>query len=303
MQICYLDESGTPEVPGTSSHFVLVGLSMPIAFWREADGAITNLLKVYGLEDAEIHTAWLMRPYLEQSKIPNFASLPWQDRRREVGRLRNAELLRLQRAGGKPLSRTKKFFKATESYIHLSLNERTKVVQDIAKLIASWTDCRIFSEAINKLHFDPVRTGKSVGEQAFEQVISRFHHYLNALPDVRISENYGILVHDNNQTVAKKHTELMRRFHASGTLYTQISKIIETPLFVDSGLTRMVQMADLCSYAIRRFTENAETDLFMRIFPRFDISNGKAVSVRHFAGRSCQCTICDAHHRGILPVS
>ncbi len=74
--------------------------------------------------------------------------------------------------------------------------------------------------------------------------------------------NFGLLVHDNNASVAKKHTELMRHFHQQGTLWRQIDGIIETPLFVDSRLTRMVQIADLCAYSLRRFVENGEMNLF-----------------------------------------
>ena len=90
----------------------------------------------------------------------------------------------------------------------------------------------------------------SVHEQAFEQVVSRFEHYLR-----NSQSDYGLLIHDNNDTVAKKHTELMRTFLRKGTLWTQIEHIIETPMFVDSQLNSMVQLADLCAYSIRRYIE------------------------------------------------
>lgn len=63
----------------------------------------------------------------------------------------------------------------------------------------------------------------------------------------------GLLIHDNNETVAKKHTKLMAKFHHKGTLWTKIDNIVETPLFVDSQLTSMVQIADLCSYSLDPF--------------------------------------------------
>lgn len=63
---------------------------------------------------------------------------------------------------------------------------------------------------------------------------------------------------------------MMRHFHERGTRWTtQIPLLVETPLFVDSKLTSMVQMADVCAYATRRFCEKVETDLFDRIFWRF----------------------------------
>jgi hypothetical protein len=275
---------------------------MPIGFWRTADGEITAALARFGLEGEEFHTAWLLRPYLEQAKISNFAQLSWPDRRREVTKYRNAELLRLSKAGNaKAYSRAKKAFRHTAPYIHLTMNERRQSAIAVADCIARWTDCFLFAECIDKIHFDPARTGKTVDEQAFEQVISRFQQYMARMNTDGSVSQYGILVHDNNQTVAKKHTELMRKFHASGTVWTKIHHIIETPLYVDSSLTRMVQMADLCGYALRRFVENQEKDLFRRVFTRADRYGARAVGVRHFAGLTCRCEICDAHTRGKWP--
>src|SRR5690348_798391 len=99
MYLCYMDESGTPEVPGNSSHFVLAGLSVPIWRWKDADREITRILDAYGLGDAEIHTAWMLRRYIEQSRIAGFESLPRSQRRSASERYRAAELLRLQRLG------------------------------------------------------------------------------------------------------------------------------------------------------------------------------------------------------------
>lgn len=70
--LCYIDESGTPEVPGTSSHFVLAGLAIPIERWQDADRQITEILTRYGLADEELHTAWILRSFPEQEKSPRF---------------------------------------------------------------------------------------------------------------------------------------------------------------------------------------------------------------------------------------
>lgn len=104
---------------------------------------------------------------------------------------------------------------------------------------------------------------------------------------------YGALIHDNNLTVAKRHTQLMQQFHRKGTLWTSINHIIETPLFVNLELTSMVQLADLCSYVIRRYFELGEADLFDRIKNRFDKHNGKLVGIRHFTNDSCTCVVCE----------
>ena len=297
MYLCYIDESGVSQIPGNSSHFILAGIVIPIWLWKDCERRIQVIKQRYSLGDAEIHTAWLLRDYREQREIPNFASLDYSRRRTEATRSRNATLLRLQRQGpSKVHKQTKKNFKQTEAYVHLTRTERRDFVRAVARSVGGWGFARLFAECLDKLHFDPARHPYSVDGVAFEQVVSRFEQFLSAA--AASQQNYGILIHDNNQTVAKKHTELMRSFYRQGTLWTKIDHIIETPLFVDSELTGMVQIADLCAYALRRFLENGETDLFDAIFQRADRRDGVVVGVRHFTKQPCSCKICDAHIRG-----
>lgn len=268
MFICYIDESGTSDVPGTSSHFVLAGLSIPIEQWRTADTEIAQVLSKYGLENEEIHTAWMARKYLEQSRIPDFEKLDWAARRSAVERERLKHLFALQKAQNTKAHRqAKKSYAHSAAYTHLTFSERTNALKDVAEAIGSWKFARLFAECIDKTHFDPARTGRTVDEQALEQVVSRFQHYL-AIIGGGAGGPSGLLVHDNNPTIAKKHTALIRDFHTKGTLWTAIDRIIETPLFVDSSLTRMVQLADMCSYFLRRYVENGETEFFKKIFVR-----------------------------------
>lgn len=95
---CYIDESGTPEIPGNTSHYVLAGLSIPISYWKLCESKIFSIKKKYGLPDGEIHTAWIARKYIEQSRIQGFDGMNHAQRRHEVEKLRKAELLRLQKS-------------------------------------------------------------------------------------------------------------------------------------------------------------------------------------------------------------
>lgn len=96
MYLCYMDESGTSSIPGNTSHFILAGISVPIWHWNDCDRELRRIKQQYELADAEIHTAWLLRRYLEQNKVRDFAKLIRSQRRSEVERLRKSELLRLQ---------------------------------------------------------------------------------------------------------------------------------------------------------------------------------------------------------------
>lgn len=294
MYFCYVDESGTPHLPGNTSHYILAGIAIPTHRWKTCERGIYNLKKRYDLVGQEIHTGWMVRTYLEQSRIPNFDSLNYTQRRREASRYRHTELIRLQRSGNsRHYKQTRKNYRKTEAYIHLTHTERVNIIQEMADMIGGWNFTRIFVEAVDKLHFDPARTSYSVDEQALDQLVSRFERFLQIRRHTTKNPRLiGALIHDSNETVAKKHTDLMKRFHRAGTLWTKIECIIETPFFVNSELTNLIQMADLCSYAIRRYFENNETDLIDRIDPRFDRNKGIIVGLRHFSNSHCSCKYC-----------
>ncbi|MCK4274349.1 MAG: DUF3800 domain-containing protein [Dehalococcoidales bacterium] len=297
MYLCYVDESGTSSIPGNTSHFVLAGLSIPVDRWQYCDKAILAIKKKFDLEDSEIHVAWILRPYLEQNKISNFENLDYSQRRSRVQQLRKTELLRLQKV--KPIKhyrQTKKNYRQTEAYIHLSYQQRRDFIKEIAVCVSRWRFARLFAECIDKVYFDPSRRGQTIDEQSFEQVVSRFEHYLQIINRDQPERRCGLLIHDNNPTVAKKHTDLMKQFYKKGTMWTDVKSIIETPLFVDSQLTSMVQIADLCCYSIRRYLENNEDELFDLVFVRADRHRGTVVGVRHCSDPTCRCTICGSRN-------
>ncbi len=55
MYLCHMDESGTPDIPGNTSHFILVGLSIPVWHWKKCDREIAQLKRKHFLGDEEIH--------------------------------------------------------------------------------------------------------------------------------------------------------------------------------------------------------------------------------------------------------
>lgn len=295
MHLCYIDESGTPEIPGTTSHFILAALSIPIHHWKTAETEIESIKSRFDLKDAEIHTGWILRKYPEQEGISGFELLSKQDRRSKVEQAFNQKIYKLRSSNNKNvLKQVAKTRKHTNPYIHLTFAERIKLVDEIAGCIGNWGFARLFAECIDKTYFDPSKTKKKIDEQAFEQVVSRFEKYLES-SKVEGKNNFGLLIHDNNETIAKKHTALMKGFHANGTLWSEINHIIETPLFVNSELTSMIQMIDVCSYAIRRYLENKEDKLFDKVFQRCDTKGTAKVGMRHFTHAGCLCKICSTH--------
>lgn len=175
LYFCYIDESGTPEIPGNSSHYVLAGVSIPVHQWKYCDQEVQKIKNRYELGGAEIHTGWIARKYLEQSYIADFDNKSYSERRYEVERLRKQELYRLQKSKNtKHHKQTKKNYKQSQEYIHLSFKERMEFIREVADFLGDLNFVRIFAECIDKVHFDPERARYFVDEQGLEQVVSRF---------------------------------------------------------------------------------------------------------------------------------
>lgn len=293
--MCYLDESGVQENTGTS-HFVLVGLAILAEHWKQYETQIAQRKKYYGLENSEIHTAWMARRYVEQEQIPDFEKLSWPDRKRAARIKRDEHLIRLAAHGtAKQLKAAKLNYRKTDAYVHLTLNDRSKILAELANIIGGWHDARLFAEVTDKQHVYAVPHQYTPFEFSFTELVQRFEYFLRHRGKSLDANLYGLLIQDNNPTIAHRLTAMMRRFHAQGTRWASIDHIIETPLFVDSHLTSMVQMADLCGYAIRRFFENSETDLFNRIYSRFDRVGTSVVGIRHYTATGCTCKVCHDH--------
>ncbi len=289
MYICYLDESGTPETPGTSSHFILVGLAIPAVSWKQKDREVFDIKRRFDLEHAEIHTGWILREYPEQTRVPGFESMDYSARRKAVLGVRALNLSR-PRDNAKQKDLLKNYRK-TDPYVHLTQTERFDFISSLARLIGSWDDCRLFGEAYDKT----CSSRSDAFEIAFEQVVTRFNTYLSK---AQPAQTIGIIVQDNNETVCRKFTQIMREYYRTGTLWSAIDKIIETPLFVDSQLTSMVQIVDICAYLTRRFFEKRETDLFDIIYSRYDRNKSRLVGLRHYTGiQKCLCRVCEDHGR------
>ncbi|MBM4091902.1 MAG: DUF3800 domain-containing protein, partial [Planctomycetes bacterium] len=241
MYINYMDESGVPE-NASSSHFVLVGLAVRDIDWKEYEREVTNCKQRFGLADTEVHASWMARRYLEQERIPDFDQLAWQDRQQAVDRLRKDHLLRLAAYGRKSqLKGAQNNYRRTKAYTHLSLTQRRQVLRQLADLVGSWTNSRLFAEAIDKQYlYAQKAVPRSPFEHAFTEVVQRYEYFLRHRGNALNQSLLGMIVQDNNATVAKKLTEMMLRFHRQGTRWTDIDHILETPLFVDSSLTSMV---------------------------------------------------------------
>ena len=155
MYLCYIDESGNSEMTGPSSHYVLAGLCVPIEHWKDCDTQVYAIKQRYSLENAEIHTAYLLQRYPEQESIPNFATLDYSQRRTEAARTKNATLRRLKQ--GRRNLMIKPGRSSEEETPIVPYTAASVATSSAMLLSASWMELRVrlFAECVDKLHSTP----------------------------------------------------------------------------------------------------------------------------------------------------
>jgi hypothetical protein len=180
MFLLYADAAGTAAPSDRNTrHYVLLGLAIHEGTWFALDKRLNGLKSGYcqPSDDFELHAAEFACTIKEQDQIPGFAAMSWTDRRASVTAIRQAKIAAEPTAKAKRVRARK--YKRTESFVHLTRQERSRLLEDALDLVGEHRGIILFGEAVSKVHpgvvgghIDPVR-------QAFEQVVSRFDAFLN----------------------------------------------------------------------------------------------------------------------------
>ncbi len=162
------------------------------------------------------------------------------------------------------------------------------VIKAVLKLIAdSYDSTRLFACAIHKDSF----LGEDPVERCFEDVCKRFDLFLNR----RNSEGdrqRGLLILDRT-TRETTLQGLSREFRSVGTRWGVVKHLADTPFFVDSRASRMIQVADLVAYAVFRRYNAADSQYFDLIASRFDSVENVVHGLAHLTKqRNCMCPAC-----------
>lgn len=167
--------------------------------------------------------------------------------------------------------------------------EAQGVIKAVLEIVRkSYKTANAFSCAIHKASFP----GRDPVEMAFEDLCSRFDRYL-----VRIrsggERQRGILILDESASETSLQ-KMAREFRTLGTRWGVIRTIAETPLFVDSQASRLVQLADHIAYAVFRRYNASDTTYFDIIASRFYASDGIIHGLAHKQtfDPACTCPAC-----------
>ena len=139
-------------------------------------------------------------------------------------------------------------------------------------------------------------------EHAFEKICNRFNLLLTRIWHRDAEAQRGLVVMD--ETAHENALQgLARRFRERGSRWGDFRNLAEVPMFVDSKASRIIQLADLLAWAVRRRYELGDTRYFDRIVGRFDAAGGVIHGLVHFTppGTDCKCPACLS--RALRPMS
>jgi hypothetical protein len=181
------------------------------------------------------------------------------------------------------------FARRTAPWDKMSSDEARGIIKAVLKIIAdSYETARTFACAVHKDSFP----GKDPLELAFEDLCSRFDRYLSRLRTMGERQR-GLLILDESAHETTLQA-MSRDFRTLGTRWGVISNLAETPLFVNSKASRVIQLADHVAYAVfRRFTYS-DSQYFDIIASKFDSDGGVIHGLVHKQtyDMMCMCPAC-----------
>jgi hypothetical protein len=177
-----------------------------------------------------------------------------------------------------------------EPWRSMTRDERRGVIRRILEIIRdSYETARVFACAVHKGSFperDPM-------EMAFEDLCSRFDLYLGRLQATGDRQR-GLIILDTSSYETSLQA-LARDFRLLGTRWGRIVRnLADTPVFVNSQASRLVQLADHVAYAVFRRYEASDTSYFDIISSKFDEEGGRlhGLSHRQKGDQTCMCPAC-----------
>lgn len=135
---------------------------------------------------------------------------------------------------------------------------------------------------------------------AYEVLLNKFDVMLKTARVERAMPNRGLVIHDRRVVAERDIQGWTAQWRAAAGDIGQLENLADVPLFADSRATRLLQLADLVSYAVyRRYSpEVNDFSSFTALWPRFHSENGSVHGCVHFTPSygqgSCSCEACQA---------
>jgi hypothetical protein len=181
------------------------------------------------------------------------------------------------------------FSRKTPPWNTLSKEEAQGVIKAVLKIIASSSNSTYaFACAVHKNSF----SSADALNLAFEDLCQRFDIYLSRL-NAEGERQKGLLILDDSSYETTLQ-ELAKNFRTIGTQWGSVKHICDTPFFVNSKASRIVQLADHIAYAVFRRYNASDTLYFDIIAHKFYQSEGvtHGLAHKHKLTIPCMCMAC-----------
>jgi len=187
------------------------------------------------------------------------------------------------------------FARRRQPWKSLNSTEARGTIKSVLDVLANaYETARAFACVVHKTSFpnrDPM-------EIAFEDLCSRFDRYLQRLrADGDTQRGLVILDKSAHETTLQ---QMSVEFRTLGTRWGVIRNLADTPLFVDSRASRVIQLADHVAYAVFRRYQYGDTQYLDRIANKFDAEAGIVHGLAHkeLGNPNCMCIACLSRRSG-----
>jgi Protein of unknown function (DUF3800) len=267
MYLLFADESGTH---GSSHAFIVGGLAVHEHDAQNLQRSLASVVEPYAIaarlspEDLELHAA-----VMRNAKPPSGSSK------------------------GKPVS----------PWALIQRHDRLRCLDDAYQRIARFrpSDPDLPVVLFGVVLDQNFHTGLSTVERerfAYEVLLNKFDVMLKRLRTVGNSSNRGLVIHDRRVVAERDIQEWTREWQKAAGTVGQLRNMADVPLFADSRASRLIQAADLVSYALYRHYDpgRKNRDYVGQLWNKFDTVNGSMHGCVHFTpsfgAGSCQCKPC-----------
>ncbi len=173
-----------------------------------------------------------------------------------------------------------------EPWKSMPTGKRRETLEGLCNIIVGERDAVLFSVALEKaITTEPV-------ERAFEEICNRFDLFLSRLHRAGDTQR-GLIIFDESRYESHLQT-LLLEFRTATRFGKAVRNFADVPFFADSKSTRILQLADLISYATYRFYERSDAQWLNRLMPKFDTENQVLHGLVHLTRdrSSCHCPAC-----------
>lgn len=176
-----------------------------------------------------------------------------------------------------------------EPWASLPRNSRIDILKRVYAYIADQSVC-LFGVAMHKASF------KSINpiQRTCEELSGHFDAALARLEaDKGREKQLGLMIFDESNHARTLHV-LLSQYRTTGARFGRVKHIAEVPMFADSKLTRVLQIADFVAYAIFRRYERGDSSFLDMIIHKFDEGQGRLHGLVHLITdyKGCYCPAC-----------